>query len=196
MGASTLFLHFGWAAMAPIIGRLADRFDVRKIALWSLAGIILGFLGLTQMTGQIWTLYLGLLFLGMAGSGTAPLVWTRAVNSWFNRSRGLSLGLTLAGSGVAAIVGPRGVDSLIQAYGWRAGYLGLASFVLVVAYPIVFLFFREKKPLVLSATDPPKSLPGSTVSEALRTIQFWQLIFGILFIAGAVAAMMILSFRF
>ena len=117
ISASTLFLHFGWAVMAPFIGRLADRFDVRNIALISLIGVILGFLGLTHINAHIWTFYLGLMFLGIAGSGTAPLIWTHAVNSWFDRSRGLALGLTLAGSGIAAIVAPRGVDTLIQWHG-------------------------------------------------------------------------------
>ena len=190
VSASTLFLHFGWASMAPLIGRLTDRFDVRMIALISLLGVILGFLGLTQINAHIWTFYLGLLFLGMAGAGTAPLVWTHAVNSWFDRSRGLSLGLTLAGSGVAAIIAPRGVDSLIQAYGWRAGYAGLALVIVFVAYPIIFLFFRERKRVSAGAGQSVAVL-GATVGEALRSIRFWQLSLAILLVAGAIAAMLV-----
>lgn len=191
VAAATLFLHFGWAVMAPFIGRLADRFGARAIALASLVGMVVGFLGLTQINAHVWTFYLGLVFLGVIGSGTAPLIWTHAVNSWFDRSRGLALGLTLAGTGVAAIVAPRGVDSLIQAYGWRAGYLGLAIFIFVVALPVIFLLFRERKPVEALAVGQPDLLLGATVGEALRTVRFWQLTLGILLAAGAIASMLV-----
>jgi MFS family permease len=191
VAAAGLFLHFGWASMAPFIGRLADRFGARTIALTCLVGMILGFLGLTQINGHVWTFYLGLVFLGVAGSGTAPLIWSHAVNSWFDRSRGLALGLTLAGSGVAAILAPRGVDSLIQAHGWQAGYLSLAVYTAVIALPIVFLLFRERKPIDALAVGQPDLLLGTTIGEAVRTVRFWQLALGILLAAGAIASMLV-----
>jgi MFS family permease len=191
VSAATLCLHFGWAVMAPFIGRLSDRFDVRKIALISVVGVVLGFLALTQVNANIWTLYVGLVFLGMAGSGTAPGTWARAVSSWFDRSRGLALGITLAGTGVAGLVAPKAVDGLIQAYGWRGGYVGLAIFVAVVAFPIVFLFFRERTVVSFVGADRPAALTGVTRGEALRSIRFWQMMVGILLIAGIIAAMLV-----
>ena len=43
----------------------------------------------------IWTL------LAVCGAGTLPIAWTRAVNNWFFRSRGLALGLALVGTGLS-----------------------------------------------------------------------------------------------
>ncbi len=192
VSAATLFLSLGWTLSAPIVGRLADRIDVRKIALISLVGVIVGFLALTQIDGDIWTLYLGLTFLAVAGSGTAPLIWTHAVNTWFDRSRGLSLGLTLAGSGVAAIVGPRAVDRLIADHGWQAGYLGIAAFTALIAFPLVFLLFRENKAVKTGARQPGAgAAPGLLAADAIRTRQFWQLGLGIMLVAGAVSAILI-----
>jgi MFS family permease len=194
VSAATLFLSLGWTLSAPIVGRLADRIDVRKIALTSLAGVVAGFLALTRIDEHIWTLYLGLTFLAVAGSGTAPLIWTHAVNTWFDRSRGLSLGLTLAGSGVAAIVGPRAVDRLIADHGWRAGYLGIAAFTAFIAFPVIFLLFRENNAVKTGARSRRAGVgaaPGMMAAEAVRTRQFWQLGLGIMVVAGAVSAILI-----
>jgi predicted MFS family arabinose efflux permease len=193
VSAAILFQSMGWALIAPFVGRLADRFDVRRIALASLVGTTFGLLGLTQIDAHIWSLYLGLTILAVLGSGTAPLVWTLAVGTWFDRARGLSFGLTMAGSGIAAILAPRAVDTLIQSHGWQGGYVGLAAYTAFIALPVVFLLFR-KKPVVsggISAGDPAPTATGMTVAEAVRTGRFWRLIAGIFLIVGAVAAMFI-----
>jgi cyanate permease len=189
--AGTLFLTFGAALTAPAVGRLADRVDVRKLALFSLFGITLAFLWLTRTSTHVASWYFGLALLALAGCGTTNLVWAHAVTTWFDRSRGLALGLTLAGSGVAAFAAPRAVDTLIRLHGWRGGYIGMALFTLLVAIPVVFLFFRERpraKPLPGESPEPP---PGLTVAETMRTRQYWQLAIGIMLPAGAIAAMIV-----
>ncbi len=190
VSAATLFLSLGWALTSPVVGRLADRLDARRIALISLIGVILGLVGLTQVNANVWSLYLGLAALAVAGSGTAPLVWTHAINTWFDRSRGLALGLTLTGSGIAAILAPRAVDRLISGHGWQAGYLGLAAFTAIVAFPIVFLFFRENKAVTRTATRVGP-LQGMDAARAIRDRRFWQLGLGIMLVAGAVSAILI-----
>jgi MFS family permease len=184
--AATLFLTFGSALTAPVVGRLADRLNVRKIALISLIGIVLAFLWLTQSGPRVGSWYFGLALLALAGCGTTPLVWVHAVTTWFDKSRGLALGCTLAGSGISGIVSPHAVDFLIMHYGWRAGYVGLALFTMVVALPVVFLFFREKA--TTKTAKDTSHLPGLTVGEVLRTRRYWQLAIGFLSTGGAIAA--------
>jgi predicted MFS family arabinose efflux permease len=191
VSAAILFQSMGWALIAPFVGRLADRIDVRKIALASLAGTTLGLLGLTQIDGHIGSLYLGLTILAVLGSGTAPLVWTLAVGSWFDRARGLSFGLTMAGSGIAAILAPRAVDMLIQSHGWQGGYVGLAAYTALIAFPVVFFLFRKKAGIGGAAAVTGPAPTGMTVGSAVRTSRFWRLMAGIFLIVGAVAAMFI-----
>jgi nitrate/nitrite transporter NarK len=198
--AATLFLTFGAALTAPVVGRLADRLDVRKLALFSLFGITLAFLWLTRTNEHVSSWYFGLALLAFAGCGTTNLVWAHAITTWFDRSRGLALGLTLAGSGISGIVAPRALDTVIRLHGWRAGYVALALFTLLVAIPVVFLFFREKPAadaeqgqigaggIGRAAVGPP---PGLTVAQTLRTRQYWQLAIGIMLPAGAIAAMIV-----
>jgi MFS family permease len=189
--AATLFLTFGSALTAPIVGRLADRLNIRKIALFSLCGVALAYLGLTQTTANVASWYFGLGCLAIAGCGTTNLIWSHAVTSWFDRSRGLALGLTLTGSGICGIVAPRAIDTLIHRYGWQAGYTGLSLFALFVALPVVFVFFHEKpKPRGQKGKDTAH-LPGLTVAQAMRTWRYWQLAFGIMLVAGSIAAMIV-----
>jgi MFS family permease len=191
LSASTLFLTFGYTLASPIVGRFADRLDVRKIALISLVGLALGFLGLTQINGSIVSLYFGLSVLAVAGCGTSPLIWGHAINSWFDRSRGMALGLALGGGGVAGIIAPRAVDSLIQAYGWQAGYVGLALYALLIVLPVVAIFFRERKLAPEGNARADVSLPGMTVAQAFRSVRFWQLTAGIMCVSGALTAIFI-----
>jgi MFS family permease len=187
--AATLFLTFGSALTAPVVGRLADRLNVRNIALISLVGIVLAFLWLTQSGPRVGSWYFGLALLALAGCGTTPLVWVHAVTTWFDKSRGLALGFTLAGSGISGIVSPHAVDFLIIHYGWRAGYVGLALFTLIVALPVVFLFFREKA--TAKTVKDTSHLPGLTVGEVLRTRRYWQLAIGFMSTGGAIAAIIV-----
>jgi MFS family permease len=191
VAAATLFLATGHSLTAPFVGRLADRIDVRKIALFSMAALILGYLGLTRVSHNVLSLYFWLGIMAIVGCGTTPLVWTHVVSTWFDRKRGLALGLTLAGSGIAALVAPRAVDKLIQYYGWQAGYIGLALFAAIVGFPVVFLFFRENKGVKVNDPGIVDARRGPAVSEAVRSVRFWQLAVGIFLVGGSVAAILI-----
>jgi predicted MFS family arabinose efflux permease len=191
VAATSLCLSIGSGLTAPVIGRLVDRLDVRRVALVSLAAMTVAYLALTQLRGDIRLLYLGVVMLALCGCGTSPLVWALTVSSWFDRARGRALGLTMAGSGVAAILAPRLVDRLIEAYGWQGGYVGLALFTGLVALPIVFLLFEGKRPRVAAGAGAPLEPPGMTVGAALGSQRFWQLAAGVLLVNGAVGAILV-----
>lgn len=178
VSVSALCLHLGWAVMAPFVGRLADIIDVRRLGMLSLAGLSLGFLGASQITGQIWTLYLALTLLAMAGSASIPIVWTRVVTGWFDKSRGLALALTLVGTGVASILAPLTVTPLIQNYGWRVSYVVLAAITAFIAIPVVALLFGKLK-AVRSARQVADF--GVTLGEAVRSAPFWYLMIAFFF---------------
>jgi predicted MFS family arabinose efflux permease len=185
------FLIIGTAITAPIIGTIIDHFGARKVALISVFGVILGYLALSQQSGAIALFYATWFLMSLAGGGTTPVVFTRAVNMWFDKGRGLALGLALAGSGVSGIFGPSICTALIRDYGWQGGYVGLAVLTLVVAFPLLFLYFRER-PLHGAATAATKVVvPGMTVGEAVRTVDFWKIAGGFVMISGTVAALMI-----
>ncbi len=196
-GAKTI-LTAGFVLTGPLVGYLADRFGVRQIGIGSLALLALGFFSMTQIGSNIILFYASLFLLALAGCGTTALVWTRAVAGWFDHSRGLALALTLTGPGLVGVVTPQLLDSLIQRYDWRAGYVSMGIFATLTLIPLL-LFFREKGTTVAPARTTPATsaaaLPpqrsGSTVREAVRTQRFWQIAFGFLLIGGVVSALMV-----
>ncbi|MDX2145558.1 MAG: MFS transporter [Rhodospirillaceae bacterium] len=197
------FLLIGTAITAPIIGSLIDRLGTRRVAVASMAGLVVGYCLLTQLGGSITAFYAAWLAMALIGGGTTPVVWTRAVNMWFDKGRGLALGLTLAGSGIAGVLGPPAATKLITTYGWQAGYLGIAAFIALIAIPVIAFNLAERRPATSGAptteTGTSKSaaptsaadVPGLTLQESLYTVSFWKICGGFFFVAAMVAGLII-----
>lgn len=193
-GAASCFI-VGTAITAPLIGSLIDRIGARTVALVSLFALSLGYAALTQLTDNLYMFYAAWLLIALIGGGTTPVVWTRTIIMWFDRSRGLALGLTLAGSGLAAIFGPVLGTKLIQAYGWQGGFLGIGAFILFVALPIVAFLLKERVPAPAATAETAshvvEQVTGFTFAEAVRTVAYWKIAIGFILIAGAVGGIII-----
>jgi MFS family permease len=162
-----LILMFTGAAVAPFAGRIVDRVGSRRVALVSLLLLGIGLAAMSLQSGELWMFYVGYLLLAIAGAGTTPLVFTRAVNTWFDRRRGIALGLTLTGTGLAAALAPPYVTWVISAYGPQSAYLALGLVVLFIALPAVLAWFREKQ-AATGAAAAIAGLPGLTRAEARK----------------------------
>lgn len=179
------------ALLAPVFGWMSDRFGVRRVALWSLAAFAVTFaaIGLTPRAQGPSTLsiYYGLwIAVGLVGIGSTPVTWSRAINLWFFRHRGLALGILLMGTSLAAMVVPQIAVRAIEAYGWRAMFM-LVALLPVAALVIAFVLFREPR-----AEERPKAiesasgkLTGVTLGAALRDYRFWLIWLSIALIAAA-----------
>jgi predicted MFS family arabinose efflux permease len=133
--------------------------------------------------------------MAVVGSGTIPVTWTRVVNTWFDKNRGLALGLTMAGTGVIGTFAPTAANTLIADYGWRGGYIGLGIAIAVVGLPILLLFFRDRPALPDGhhdgsphARERQMSL-GLSPREALRGYRFWVMGVAMFLICGGVAGL-------
>ncbi|HEY6645027.1 MFS transporter [Povalibacter sp.] len=193
ISSAASFLTLGTAITAPLVGTLIDRIGARKVALWSLLGLALAYAAMTQLAGTIGVFYAAWLAIALIGGGTTPVVWTRTVNLWFDRSRGLALGLTLAGSGLAGMFGPVFCAALIERFGWQAGYLGVGALIAFVAIPVVALLLKERPaPRQASVADGgADDLAGLTFQEAVRTGTYWKIAGGFLLVSGAIAGLII-----
>jgi MFS family permease len=189
------FMTLGLLIAGPlIVGRLSDRIGVRAVALVSipLFAVTLFALQFVQAgpagaAGPL-LLWLGYLAMAFLGAGTSPITYTRAVNAWFDRNRGLALGLTLAGTGAMGIILPNIMAQVVPQYGWRGGFITLAILA-ILALPIVFLLLK----------DAPKSdvktgageAPGASLGEAVKNYRFWALGFCFLILALGIAGLVV-----
>ncbi len=184
-----IFITIGNVLMAPVIGTLIERFGVRRIAMTAQLGLCLGYFSLTLNGGSLALYYAGWALLAVLGAGTSPIVWTRAVASWFERGRGLALGITLCGTGLVAVFGPRVIGTIIAAYGWRAGFYTLSGAQILVGLPVVFLLFRARQASASPASD--FDLRGAALSEAVRSTRFWRLLAAFFLISIVVGGLIV-----
>ena len=186
------FMIIGTAITAPIIGSIIDRFGARRVGLWSMAGLSAGYFALTQLGAGIAGFYAAWLLIALIGGGTTPVVWTRSVNMWFDRGRGIALGLCLAGSGVASIFAPVLTSQLIARHGWQGGYLGLGIFILLVAVPVIGIFFKERTVATAAVAGTAHAeLPGLDLQDGLRTLAFWKISGGFFLVSAVIAGLII-----
>ena len=203
--AGPLVQEFGWtqtqavlpitifgviaAMLAPVFGWMADRFGVRPVALWSLFafGVTFSAISLTPTTNNATTLYIyyGLWVVsGLVSIGSTPVTWSRAINLWFFKNRGLALGILLLGTSFAAMVVPQLTVWAIENYGWRNMFVivaGLPLFALIVAW---FLFREptpEERPAGISSVSG--RLTGATLPAALKDYRFYLIWLSIAVIA-------------
>jgi len=163
----------------PLVGWLADRTGVRRVALAALTLLGLSFMALGLQGGQLWAFYLNWFFIALFGTGTLAITWTRPITEVFRAGRGLALGLSLLGTGVIGIFGPAAARDLIDAIGWRWAYVCLGALPIAIAVPTTLAFFRDPAP---AATRAAKGLPAR-----LGDPRIWLLGAAFVVIAGGVA---------
>lgn len=180
-------LIFGIIAsfLAPVFGWLADRYGVRPVALLSLAAFGVVFAAFWFTPDALFGFYLLWALLGLIGIGSTPVTWSRAINLWFHRNRGLALGIALIGTSIAALVVPQVAVWAIETYGWRMMYPIVALFPLLIGLPVALLWFREPLPgeAPQAERDASGRLSGVTLGEALRDRRFWTIWVSILAVA-------------
>jgi MFS family permease len=134
--------------LSPFVGALLEEVEIRLVALVGHLGLIGTLVGFSTLIPLTRTTYLLFAFaVGTFGSCAYLVTFSRAISSWFDRSVGKAFGmLGVAGSGIPALSTPI-VAFAVYSYGWRAGYLVVASIMFVVAVPAVALALRLRKPV-------------------------------------------------
>ncbi len=174
---------------APLVGWLLDRVGARAMAISGLIGLAVALAAASLMNGDLWMLYLSYTAMAFLGAGTIPVTWTRAVTSLFFEQRGLALGIMLSGTGICAIVIPQYTVWMVEQFGWRTAYLGLAALPLLCAGPLVYRFFRPGEEI---ASDPEVTSANETgyrFTEALCGYRFWVLLVSIFLVYIAMSGM-------
>ncbi|MBF6601341.1 MAG: MFS transporter [Sphingorhabdus sp.] len=180
------------ALLAPFFGSLADKYGVRKVALYSLLAFGLSFAAVAltptaKVTSTLYLYYALWVVVGVVGIGSTPVTWSRAVNLWFYKHRGLALGILLMGTSLAAMVVPKLAVWVIESYGWREMFAVVALLPLFIALPVGYFLFREPKPeerpkAILSDSG---NLAGVTLGVALKDYRFWLIWVSVAIIAAA-----------
>ena len=135
-----------------------ERFGVRRVMLIALVTIASG-ASLTTVMDAPWQLDLlwGVVVGGATGAVSVPLAATVA-NRWFEQRRGLVTGILTASNASGQMVFLPALAWLATAYGWRWAAVSVAIVAMVIVFPIVALFVRDRPQSIglepYGATEP------------------------------------------
>jgi MFS family permease len=179
----------------PLAGMLVDRIGAKKVLIPSTLLFGATMASMSLMTPSLWHFYGMCVLIPIMGSGTAPLTYSRLIVAWFDKKRGLALGVGLAGVGLGTALVPIIATWIMDNWGWREAYLGIGLMIIVLVIPVAWIVMcnspREKGLLPdgetvadhVDAFKPKSTLLGFTAKEALKRKSFWLMI-GSFAIAG------------
>jgi sugar phosphate permease len=143
---------------APFSAALMERFGVRRVMLVALVTIATG-AALTTVMNAAWQLDLlwGVVVGSATGAVSVPLAATVATR-WFEQRRGLVTGILTASNASGQMIFLPGLAVLASNYGWRYAALAVSAVALVIVFPIVALFVRDRPQSIglepYGATEP------------------------------------------
>jgi len=163
---------FTSASLSALVGWLCDRYGSRPLVLVGTIGYAIGMAIIATSSDWLLRYYASWSLATMLGVGASAIALTKFVAGWFERKRGLALGIMLMGSGLTAATAPPFVATLIENFNWRAGYLGLSAAILLVGVPVIFFWFREA-PRKQSAAGHAAATRSTGFRLAVESRAFW-----------------------
>lgn len=185
-----LLILTGMTALSlPFIGRLIDRYGARRVLIPSLVLFAGCLAAIPLLVRELWQLNVVYVLMGTVAAGTNSVPFVRVISAWFDRSRGLAIGIAGSGTGLGFAYVPLIVEYMTTHHGWRSAYYALAAIVLATTLPLVLILFKERPADVgLSADGTPlrhhrsadigrtNESTGCTLREAMTKRDFWVLI--------------------
>ena len=197
--SSALALRFAlFGLMGPFAAILMERYGLRNVVCVALS-LIAASLSLATAMHQFWQLVLlwGLV-LGTGSGMTALVLGAVVANRWFDKRRGLVIGLLTASNATGQLIFLPFAAWLIERFGWRAAVVPVCLSCALVGMLAFFLMRSRPGDVGLAAygaehadTAPPPPTPARmTFGEPFRILgtvarnrTFWILC-GTFFICG------------
>ena len=139
-----------------VMGHLSDRFGTRPVVMLGLASLGCSLL-LLGTQSALWQFYLYYCMLGGIGASTLDAPLLANVGRWFERNKGLALGVATAGRALGQGFVPFGAGLLIAALGWRSAYFTIGAICLAVMLPLALLVRNPPDCLQTKAASPDSS---------------------------------------
>ena len=198
--SSVFSVYMILCAVSAIVGGWAfDRYGPRAVVL--LMGLMTGAsLLITSQTNSLWQIYPSYSLLLAAGTGAGIPVLISTVSKWFDKRRGFAIGIAASGPGVGTLVVPLLSAYLISNLGWRMSYIVLGLIALLIVIPLSRLLRRDPKEMGIlpdgvkpggieaetAESESVSELTGLTFKQALRTRNYWLIMFIFAFMAFSI----------
>jgi len=164
--------------MAPVVGRLFDRYGPRTV--YSLGLLLLGgaFLVASQAKA-LWQFQLSVglcVGIGIAFIGNVPN--SILLGRWFGPRLPTAMAIVYSATGAGVLVLLPASQLLIDHFGWRGAYQIFGIVALCLLVPLLLLpwrLFSTGSPHIARKADPDFVDAGWTLASAMRHHAFWAL---------------------
>ena len=183
--------------LAPVIGPMQDsEHGPRRLMFITALGMSFGLAALYWVD----SLVMFYLVFGTVGTlmtvGGAEMLLSAVLPKWFIRQRTKAMTIGSAGSGAGPLFFPILVSAVIDAWGWRVGWLAIGGAAFVLLFPLAFTVRTRPEDMGLRPDGDDEPIVGAPVvrrveersftrKEAVREPSFWLLnLSGAFFIMG------------
>jgi MFS family permease len=163
----------------PLVGRATDLFGVRAVATVGVTVFPLTFVAFSLMDGSLATY--AIIFLvqnTLAGAATSSTVYSRLIAERFVSARGVALAIAATAPALVGLALTPMLQALIDAEGWRTGYLAVAGYVGAVGGLALLIIPRPSEPG--AAKRRARRTARQDYPIILKAPAFWIIFFGML----------------
>ena len=164
--------------MAPVVGRLFDRYGPRTV--YSLGLLLLGGAFLVASQAQaLWQFQLSVglcVGIGIAFIGNVPN--SILLGRWFGPRLPTAMAILYSATGAGVLVLLPASQILIDHFGWRGAHQLFGTITLCLLVPLLLLpwrLFATGSPHIAKKADPDFIDEGWTLVSAMRHHAFWAL---------------------
>lgn len=131
------------AFIAPLAGWMLDKFHPKKVILLGCI-LFISALFVYSTIQSLWTFLFTYLLLAAATILCGQVAGVYLLTNWFEKYRGLAIGLYFVGSSFGGIVYPQIAGRLIKSDGWQTAAFSLA--LIAAVFMFIPLFFVKNRP--------------------------------------------------
>lgn len=192
VGSGSLFLiavtlkdlaaEFGWPREVPslafslqfiggglggiFMGYMLDKVGAVVLPVVATFAVISGSI-LTTMVDAQWQLFVVyLLLFGFLGQGSLNAPLMANISKWYDRRRGMAVGIVASGQSLSGIVWPPIFGFAVTEVGWRNGFIGFGILAGCIMLPLCLVFMR--KPPATETLLQAEALDGTDSKGRVR----------------------------
>ncbi len=174
------------ALMMPLVGRLADRFGVQRMAILGNLAFAASIGALAFTTKSLVQFYITFAVIAVAATFASPPMLSKVVSEWFDSRRGAMLGISAGfGNGFGSMLIPVIAATAMPHVGWRGAYGVIAAIVAGLGFPAYALLRDAPRRTVNVDVQQGE---GMSVRETMATRSFWLLLVALASAAGCMTA--------
>jgi MFS family permease len=141
----------GFAFGGVAMGRLTDRFGLLAPVFCGALSLSAGFIA-AGFAPNLMSFALAYVLVGIGCSATfGPLM--ADISQWFDRRRGIAVGIASSGNYVGGAIWPPVLQHFISTAGWRPTHIGIGLLTIAITLPLV-LVLRRRAPAPHAGSQP------------------------------------------